>query len=174
MESIYVCLFSNGHIKVGRSIDPQSRIAAHCARVSCVGVQLTESKVFSCVESAAECERQLIDFCQENATARNQNEWFEGLSFDLVASQAEKFAKQDPATDAPTGWAAYLMRVQRCGYTQTKLAEMLGCAQPSIAGVLSGRTVSPSFRVGYGLLQIGRMHGVPDPVELFPIKAEAK
>ena len=29
MEYLYVCHFSNGHIKVGRSIDPKSRIASH-------------------------------------------------------------------------------------------------------------------------------------------------
>lgn len=28
MQFLYVCHFSNGHIKVGRSVDPQSRIAS--------------------------------------------------------------------------------------------------------------------------------------------------
>ncbi len=34
MEYLYVCHFSNGHIKVGRSIDPRARIAAHADRVA--------------------------------------------------------------------------------------------------------------------------------------------
>jgi len=34
MEYLYVCHFSNGHIKVGRSIHPKSRIASHADRVA--------------------------------------------------------------------------------------------------------------------------------------------
>lgn len=33
-EYLYVCHFSNGHIKVGRSVHPKSRIASHADRVA--------------------------------------------------------------------------------------------------------------------------------------------
>jgi hypothetical protein len=171
MEWIYVCLFSNGHIKVGRSIDPQARIASHAARVACLGVTLESDRFFQCKEKAIECEQALIDFCVERATRRNHFEWFEGLSYTEVCEAADRFAGFDAADHAPTGWAEYLIRVLRCGYTQSKVAELIGCSQPSIANILTGKTGSLSFRVGYGLLQIGRTHGLADPEEQFPIKA---
>ncbi len=31
MSHLYVCHFSSGHIKVGRSIDPVARVAQHAA-----------------------------------------------------------------------------------------------------------------------------------------------
>lgn len=47
MEYLYVCHFSNGHIKVGRSIDPRARIAAHADRVACMGVEFVDRFVES-------------------------------------------------------------------------------------------------------------------------------
>lgn len=170
MDYIYVCHFSNGHIKVGRSIEPQSRIAAHVARVACLGVTLADSCSFLCKERAAEAEQALIDFCAERASHRNHYEWFDGLDFSEVKQAAEQIASANAADYAKTAWAEYLIRVLRCGYTQTRIAEMIGCAQPSIANILNGKTNGLSFRVGYGLLQIGRKHGLADPVDVFPIK----
>jgi len=34
MSHLYVCHFSSGHIKVGRSIDPVARVAQHADRVA--------------------------------------------------------------------------------------------------------------------------------------------
>ncbi len=36
MISLYVCLFSNGHLKVGRSVNALARISQHEERVSCL------------------------------------------------------------------------------------------------------------------------------------------
>ena len=33
MSSLYVCLFSNGHLKVGRSVNALARISQHEERV---------------------------------------------------------------------------------------------------------------------------------------------
>ena len=40
MSFLYVCLFSNGHLKVGRSVNALARISQHEERVSCLGVEL--------------------------------------------------------------------------------------------------------------------------------------
>ena len=36
MSALYVCLFSNGHLKVGRSVNALARISQHEERVSCL------------------------------------------------------------------------------------------------------------------------------------------
>jgi len=53
MDNLYVCHFSNGHIKVGRSVDPMARIAAHADRVGCLGIELVEHFLALCTQSPA-------------------------------------------------------------------------------------------------------------------------
>lgn len=170
MEFLYVCLFSNGHIKVGRSIDPASRIASHQSRVSCFGVQLAEYVTIPCALDVKAAEAALIDWCTEYAEERFAQEWFAGLDYKKTVEEANRISVTDKEAEAASGWAAYLLLLSRAGYTQTRIAELIGCAQPSISGFVSGKSSSPSFRVGYGLLQIGRKCGIPDPVHLFPIQ----
>jgi DNA-binding XRE family transcriptional regulator len=98
-ESLYVCLFSNGHIKVGRSIEPGSRIAAHADRVACLGVELSDKLIVECVGQAGPRELLLIRRCTEAAESRYQNEWFTGLDFLSVcewAGQAARLELSDP------------------------------------------------------------------------------
>jgi len=170
MECLYVCVFSNGHIKVGRSVDPMSRISAHQLRVSCLGIQLSEYTTIPCPMDVKASESALIDWCTENAAERFAQEWFAGLDYLKTVAEAQRIATTDKELEAASGWAAYLLLLTRAGYTQTRIAELIGCAQPSISGFVSGKSSSPSFRVGYGLLQIGRKCGIPDPVHLFPIQ----
>lgn len=85
MTHLYVCHFSNGHIKVGRSIDPKARIAAHADRVACLGIELVEHHIAECVGFSQPAEAALIEQCANTATKRNQSEWFEGLDFPTVS-----------------------------------------------------------------------------------------
>lgn len=91
-ESLYVCLFSNGHVKVGRSVDPMSRIAAHADRVACMGVGLEGSYSTPCAEPSAPRETMLIQRCTKAATDRFKSEWFAGLSYDEVCAWAAECA----------------------------------------------------------------------------------
>lgn len=112
MESLYVCLFSNGHIKVGRSIDPQSRIATHADRVSCMGVVPGLSAWQECKGSAVQAEAELIARCQAAATACYLNEWFSGLDFDTVAQWLGEAAdKERPAQPEVSALRAFLNRL---------------------------------------------------------------
>ena len=92
MQSLYVCLFSNGHIKVGRSKTPAQRIAVHAERVSCLGVSVAAQVSFECVGRASLAEAELIRRCAAVAAKRNAVEWFEGLVFDTVAQWAQELA----------------------------------------------------------------------------------
>jgi len=98
MEYLYVCHFSNGHIKVGRSIDPKSRIAAHADRVACMGVELVEHQAFGCAGHPQPAEVVLIEQCTSSAKKRNKSEWFEGLDFMEVCEWAQHISvRQFPA-----------------------------------------------------------------------------
>ena len=101
-EYLYVCHFSNGHIKVGRSIHPKSRIAQHADRVACIGVELIESHLVLCAGYSVPAETALIQQCTELATKRNKNEWFEGLDYESVCEIANSLALQDFSESALT------------------------------------------------------------------------
>lgn len=95
MESLYVCLFSNGHIKVGRSVDYAARIKQHAERVSCLGVSLTDYFVSERCDQAERRERELINRCANAASARFQSEWFQGLAFSDVAIWAAEASRRE-------------------------------------------------------------------------------
>jgi DNA-binding XRE family transcriptional regulator len=123
MESLYVCLFSNGHIKVGRSNDPKSRIAQHADRVSCMGVELISSESFACENAIARREQILIARCVEAATRRFANEWFDGLEYLTVcgwALEAAAMEFEDVAQGESFGARLRQARVA-AGMTQTDL-----------------------------------------------------
>lgn len=92
MTHLYVCVFSSGHIKVGRSIDPRSRIAQHAERVACIGVELVDHRSFVCVGSVVAAEAELILRCSNQCDQRLKSEWFSGLAFDAVCAWAGEIA----------------------------------------------------------------------------------
>lgn len=89
MSHLYVCLFSNGCVKVGRSIDPKGRIASHAERVSCMGVELTDFRAFECAGSPVVAEQHLIERCRDEAQSVKGSEWFFGLCFATVCEWAQ-------------------------------------------------------------------------------------
>lgn len=93
-QYLYVCHFSNGLIKVGRSIDPVSRIAQHAERVSCMGVELIEHHTALCVGHVIPSEGALIQKCSDIAEKKFKNEWFRGVDY-LTACE---FATEAAAT----------------------------------------------------------------------------
>lgn len=95
MSHLYVCHFSNGCIKVGRSISPVARVVSHAGRVSCVGVDLTESKIFRCSGSYIAAERDLIAACASAAREVRGNEWFFGIRFADACVWAAECAAKD-------------------------------------------------------------------------------
>lgn len=92
MQYLYACLFSNGHVKVGRSTDPASRIAAHEDRVSCLGIDLDQYRIYECAGYVVTAEARLIEECAKAAEQINKNEWFVGLSFEWACTVAKACA----------------------------------------------------------------------------------
>lgn len=101
MESIYICHFSNGVIKVGRSTNPETRLRQHLDRVACVGLKMVDSRAAACVGNAGLAEAALIALCRTKASAQHKNEWFEGIDFDeacgwMEMAAATEFKKAEP------------------------------------------------------------------------------
>jgi len=163
MDYLYVCHFSNGHIKVGRSINPTARVAHHAERVGCMGVELLEHHIVECKGDIAQAELSLIDGCTSIASAKFKSEWFSGIDYSTACSLADLFAEGAQVVETFGDWALYVKQILRTGRTQTELAASIGVSQPAIAKIYSGKTSDVSFSVGYGLLQIGRSIGIEDP-----------
>jgi DNA-binding transcriptional regulator YiaG len=156
MESLYVCQFSNGHIKVGRSIDPVSRIAAHADRVACMGVELVESHITRPLTDAARRESILIVLCTGSPGAtRFKSEWFAGLDYPTVCAWAEHCAVRELQTEASPVRSIR----QRLGLSQEELATELGCIQANVSLLERGQTVMPEM--AKRLIRVARARGLP-------------
>jgi hypothetical protein len=144
LSSIYVAKFSNGVIKVGRSVDPVSRIAQHEARVACMGVTLVEWTHYECVGSASSAETRLIEWCAERATRRFHSEWFEGVHYFDAVKVAEEFSLSVGPDKKVAGmdWQKLIADLLAAGITQKEIAD--------VAGITQGR-VSQISRDGGGL-----------------------
>lgn len=140
MEYLYVCHFSNGHIKIGRSINPTARIASHTDRVACVGIELIEHRFFECVGYSGAAESRLIAYCAERATKRNKSEWFDGLDFEDVCEWAAEFAASEVAVRSIS--IVKTIR-ERLGFTQAALGEGMGCTQGNVSFYEKGQTIPP-------------------------------
>lgn len=131
---LYVCSFSNGAVKVGRSSDPDSRIAQHEERVSCLGILLNEKHTIECVGPVVPAETEMIQRCAGAATTRHKNEWFYGLDFTEVCEWAGEIATGVFATPAPRssfGQRLMLARRER-GLTQAQLGQGMGTSGSDI------------------------------------------
>jgi len=162
---LYVCSFSNGFVKVGRSADPDARIAQHEARVSCLGVLLNEKFIAATTGGSVAAETALIQACSQHAKARHKNEWFEGLNFTEVCEWAQRFAEEaypEPVLiyqeDGRVDFRRVLRALSARGMSQTEIAEACKCRQPSISDIATGKTQDPCYSVGSALIALLTEH----------------
>jgi hypothetical protein len=89
---VYICLFSEGTIKVGRSDSSlQSRLTSHTATADIFNISMVTHKAFACVDSRV-TEKALIKWCESNCSRSSGREWFSGISFNECVANAELFA----------------------------------------------------------------------------------
>jgi len=105
-ETLYVCMASNGVVKVGHSQHPQARITAHAQRIACVGLHVVRQHIQPCAGDAVAAEAALIAKCRAVAQPLASNEWFVGLDFETVSSWVTELAAiRFPAPDVARGRA---------------------------------------------------------------------
>lgn len=159
MDSLYVCHFSNGHIKVGRSIDPTARIAAHADRVACAGIELVAHHIVACDKPAGMREAYLISLCTDAAAERFKNEWFSGLDYPTVCEWADAAALWTGTVPAQsTPWRDIITELRLMGLTQMELAGHCGVNQSAISELLTGKTTDPRYSTGASLLALHAMY----------------
>jgi len=146
MSHLYVCQFSNGFIKVGRSTDPSARVAQHADRVSCVGVEMAAHKIFECAAGFTVAESALIKQCVLNATEIRGNEWFFGLDYERVCGWAAQCASALPAeisgtnqSEAALDCRAFIASLMAAGLSQNEIASMADLSQSTIAKIHTGK-----------------------------------
>lgn len=159
MEYLYVCHFSNGHIKVGRSATPNARIAQHEERVGCFGVSLVDACTMQCDGPILMAEATLIDRCATKASARHMNEWFEGLDFAEVLGWAHELTAKEvqltPRTDSePINFQTIVRGLMAQGVTQAQIAAHCGCHQCTVSDLATGKTTDPFYSMGVKLLAL--------------------
>lgn len=132
MEYLYACHFSNGAIKVGRSIDPASRIATHVERVACVGIELVEHQALPCIALSVSAERALLDKCRTAAGRTLATEWFDGLSFIDVCEWMHELCIAD-SIPAPIGANAAATKVIEALGDTAEVARMFEVRMPSVS-----------------------------------------
>lgn len=149
-EYLYVCRFSNDHVKVGRSSTPNERIASHADRVACVGIEITDVFITECLGRVEAAEFSMISECAKHATKKNKNEWFEGLDFSIACEIAKGFANVcsdhvEDRTNRPmpidpfeTEAIDYVRALLRFGLTQSYIAKATGVSQPNISKIERG------------------------------------
>jgi hypothetical protein len=157
MHSLYVCLFSSGHIKVGRSINPVQRIEQHRDRVACMGVGLVESHIAECPDDDEGREQSLINKCVQHATARFQLEWFDGLNFTEVCRWADEAARAEffgPNTANETRWTRLLADLRSAGWSRAALGAHCNVGAMTISRLATGQQEEPMHSVGEKLIAL--------------------
>jgi hypothetical protein len=82
---VYVILFGTGVVKVGKAVNPRSRIAQHAMQARIHGVEIAESWTSGRHPRHGRTERQLIDHCASHGQRITAgNEYFTGLSFEAA------------------------------------------------------------------------------------------
>lgn len=148
-EYLYVCHFSNGHIKVGRSVHPKSRIASHADRVSCIGIELLEHHIVKCVGHSVPAETELINRCSDLSTKRNKSEWFEGLEYKQTCNIADEIALIPfNSYKRQTPLKTYLERLPRGGISEFAAKAGISSVYLSqLSAEQDGRVPSPELCV---------------------------
>jgi predicted GIY-YIG superfamily endonuclease len=86
---LYVIEFSTGVIKVGRSVNPATRLKEHTREAGRYGVTVLNAWASAEHEGIVQSERQLVDYARTQGTEAGGYEYFKGASFDAIKEYAE-------------------------------------------------------------------------------------
>lgn len=89
---LYLCLFTDGTLKIGRANNIEKRIRQHKHDGLKFAISIEKSAAVPCVNNMV-AERRLIQWGDKNCTSKNCNEWFIGLNFEECLRSAEEICK---------------------------------------------------------------------------------
>jgi len=125
ISGLYLCQFSQGTIKIGMGKDVEARLASHRAAGIVFGITVVRTDVVLC-ENMEKAERLLIEWCEQNSTACNGREWFDGLDYEacLVAAKTAAMAMMGPHPEKPVKCDPIRMLMDNFGTSRTKEADL--------------------------------------------------
>jgi hypothetical protein len=90
---LYVIEFSDGLVKVGRSVCPRDRIKQHHKQMAEVGRRIRRYAFYRSPHGYSDCERELLDrLLRFAAPIRGMAEWFYGLRYEVAANLAKQMS----------------------------------------------------------------------------------
>lgn len=156
---IYVVLFDNGMVKVGKTKNPEKRIGQHADRVGCLGVSIDKTFVsdgFNGAGWANSKERSAIAWCIKNGGKRFGSEWFSGIVFSDLCDFVKDICSSNFTSEDVfvSDWHSIISMLCDFGYTQESIAKECNCSQPSISDLSKGRVTDPRYSIGKRLIEL--------------------
>lgn len=112
---VYVLSFDCGRVKVGRTIDPWTRVDELSRRARRRGATVLSGWVSVPHLGMAQTEDTLLSWCRSEAAAEPENEYFTGLTFNQVVQQALSLRYPD-----------YTERVEQIALSLDEVAVVVG------------------------------------------------
>lgn len=123
---VYVLLFMNGVVKVGRTVNPTTRIDSHRHTGDAHGNPLTNYWVSKKLVNMEEAEHRLIAYCEDRGTSVAGKEWFRAVPYmelvDFAIGMSTAFEDPDGVSSYEIDRAVALLT--GLGYTVHRPAEM--------------------------------------------------
>jgi len=94
---VYVALFSDGWMKIGRGRDAESRIACHVSASAMRGATLIKSYISGQIVDSVAAESSLIKMCGGSEAAIHGREWFTSHNYSALVDEIKrKYAGDNP------------------------------------------------------------------------------
>ena len=90
ISGVYLCLYDQGTLKIGRGGDVHTRLSAHKSAGNIFGAQVVRTDIVECQNHVA-VEKKLIEWCKRNSTSTKSNEWFQGVDYEECLAQVSVF-----------------------------------------------------------------------------------
>lgn len=92
LHQVYICLFDNGSLKVGRGKDASFRIKAHSSMAKNFGIKLVSSEIIDSI-NPIDSEIKIILWCKNRCSESFGNEWFKGVDFENCKIELNKIVE---------------------------------------------------------------------------------
>lgn len=127
---LYLCLFSQGTIKIGMGVDAAARLSSHKAAGAVFGIFVTRTDVIPC-ELPRKAEKLLIEWCAANSTACNGREWFNGVDYEACfeAAKAAALAMMGPHRKERSGRELVQAIIDRFDQARTREGQIYAAAR---------------------------------------------
>jgi hypothetical protein len=99
-SGLYLCLFSDGTLKVGRASNVKTRLRSIESAGNCFDIFVVKKTHVFCRDHV-KAEKKLIDWCISVCSKQSCREWFKGVNYNECLSMAQSIADghmDDPVT----------------------------------------------------------------------------